>query len=284
MSEVKMVVTDLDGTLLQSDQSISPEDTETLEILGDLGLCRVAATGRNLYKVRLVLHEKSPFDYVIFSSGAGVMDWKSQKLIRACSIPLDTTSEIIQYLIREKYNFKVSHELPDNHNFAWWKSYDCPELERYVAYHQKFGDAVKIDPDHPFISSQFLMFFPKKSDQFEIVKKKIKSRFRELSLIKTTSPLDPEYIWMEIFPKGVSKAKGIQDICKITGIPRENTLGIGNDFNDLEMLDFTHHSYVVENAPEELKMKYLISLAHSENGFSYAVGKHLKLKAKKEDK
>ena len=66
MFDVKMVVTDLDGTLLQSDQSISATDQNTLERLGSLGLCRVAATGRNLYKVRLVLNQESPFDYVSF--------------------------------------------------------------------------------------------------------------------------------------------------------------------------------------------------------------------------
>ncbi len=275
MFEVKMVVTDLDGTLLQSDQSISPADQKTLERLGNLGLCRVAATGRNLYKVRLVLNEVSPFDYVIFSSGAGIMDWKSQQLIRAMSIPLETTTEIMNFLIGEKYNFKVSRELPDNHNFGWWESYDCPELTRYVAHHKKFGDAVKIDPDHPFTASQFLMFFPRESDQFELVKSKVQARFPELSVIKTTSPLDANYIWMEIFPNSVSKAHGIEEICRITGIARENTLGIGNDFNDLEMLDFTQHSYVVDNAPEELKLKYLISLAHYEDGFSHAVNKHV---------
>ena len=91
MSEVKMVVTDLDGTLLQSDHSISPTDKETLERLGSLDVCRVAATGRNLFKVRQVLNEDSPFDYVIVSSGAGIIDWKSQKLIRALSIPAETT-------------------------------------------------------------------------------------------------------------------------------------------------------------------------------------------------
>ena len=127
-----MVVTDLDGTLLQTDQSISPADQNTLERLGSLGLCRVAATGRNLYKVRLVLNEESPFDYVIFSSGAGIMDWKTQKLIRSMSIPLDETNEIIEYLIGQKYNFKASRILPDNHNFGWWESYKCPELTRYV--------------------------------------------------------------------------------------------------------------------------------------------------------
>ena len=70
MSELKMVVTDLDGTLLQNDHSISKEDLETLLLLGELGICRVAATGRNLYKVRLALKPADPFDYVICSSVA----------------------------------------------------------------------------------------------------------------------------------------------------------------------------------------------------------------------
>jgi len=275
MFEVKMVVTDLDGTLLQADNSISAADRQTLERLGMLGLCRVAATGRNLYKVRLVLNENSPFDYVIFSSGAGIMDWKTQKLLRAMSIPEGITQELTNYLISEKHNFKISRELPDNHNFGWWESYDCPELKRYVEHHKKFGEAIQIDPDHLFPSSQFLMFFPIGSNQFELVKEKVQMAFPELSIIKTTSPLNPGYIWMEIFPNSVSKAHGIEEICRITGISQQNTLGIGNDFNDLEMLEFTQHSYVVDNAPEELKMKYLNSLAHYENGFSHAVNKHL---------
>ncbi|MEI6143363.1 MAG: HAD family hydrolase [Mariniphaga sp.] len=274
MSDIRMVITDLDGTLLQSDHSISPQDRKTLEKLGKSGICRVAATGRNLFKVRLVLDENSPFDYVILSSGAGIVDWKTQKMIRSLSIPLETTKELVHFLIEGHYNFKVSRELPDNHNFGWWESYECEELTRYVEHHRKMGDAVKIDPENLFASSQFLMFFDRESDQFEIVKEKIRTSFPDLSLIKTSSPLHPGYIWMEIFPNGVSKAYGIEEICRITGIDRENTLGIGNDFNDLEMLDFTEHSYVVDNAPEELKSKYRVCLPHYEDGFSHAVNKH----------
>ena len=146
MSEIRMVITDLDGTLLQSDHSISPQDTRTLERLGNSGICRVAATGRNLFKVRLVLDESSPFDYVILSSGAGIMDWKTQKMIRSLSIPLETTNELVHFLIKGNYNFKVSRELPDNHNFGWWESYECEELSRYVEHHKKMGDAVSVVP------------------------------------------------------------------------------------------------------------------------------------------
>ena len=120
-----------------------------------------------------------------------------------------------------------------------------------------------------------LLFFPKESTLFEDTKMLLLKRFSDISIIRTTSPLDENWLWMEIFPKGISKAHGIAELCHLMGINRKETLSIGNDFNDLEMLDFTHLSYVVHNSPEELKNKFLISLPHHENGFSHAVRKHL---------
>ena len=260
--------------LTHAHHTISQGNIGTLEKLGKLGVCRVAATGRNLFKVKQVLSENSPFDYVILSSGAGIMDWKSQKLIFAVSIPAEETGNIIRFLIDNHQNFKVSRELPDNHNFAWWESYDCPELNRYVNHHKKLGEGVVVDPDKPFVSSQILLFFARTSDKFEYYKNRLLNKFPDLSIIRTTSPLDSDYTWMEIFPKGVSKARGIEEICRITGIKRENTLSIGNDYNDLEMLEYTRHSYVVDNAPEELKLKYLNSPGHHEDGFTHAVKNH----------
>jgi Cof subfamily protein (haloacid dehalogenase superfamily) len=275
MSELKMVVTDLDGTLLQTDHSISKEDLETLHLLGKLGICRVAATGRNLYKVRRALTPSDPFDFVICSSGAGIVDWQTQEIIRAINFPEELTAQLVEYLIDHGYNFKVSDCFPDNHNFFWWKKYECPEIDRYIEIHSKMGRAEVIVPGKKYSSSQLLLFFPKKSSRFDQVKKELLAHFSEISIIRTTSPLDENWTWMEIFPKGISKAHGIAEICDLKGINRNETLGIGNDFNDLEMLDFTHLSYVVHNAPEELKEKFMISLPHHESGFSHAVKKHL---------
>lgn len=270
-----MVVTDLDGTLLQNDQSISKEDLDTLDLLGKMGICRVAATGRNLFKVRRALSPAAPFDYVICSSGAGIVDWQAQKIIRAINFPEALTARLMDYLIENKYNFKVSDCFPDNHNFFWWKKTECPEIERYIVHHAKMGHSEEIIPGKKYSSSQILLFFPKRSNRFEEVKNKLLGEFSEISIIRTTSPLDENWIWMELFPGGISKAHGIAEICAMKGIDRKETLGIGNDFNDLEMLDFTHLSYVVHNSPEELKEKFLISLPHHENGFSHAVKKHL---------
>lgn len=275
MGELKMVVTDLDGTLLQNDHSISLEDLETLEILGKLGICRVAATGRNLFKVRRALNPSDPFDYVICSSGAGIVDWQKQEVIRAVNFPEELTAQIIEFMIDNQFNFKVSDCFPDNHNFFWWKRSDCPEIDRYIEVHSKMGKSAEIVRGKKYSSSQMLLFFKKGSDKFDKVKKILLDQFSEISIIRTTSPLNENWIWMEIFPKGISKAHGIAEICDLMGIKQKETLGIGNDFNDLEMLDFTHLSYVVHNSPQELKDKFMISLPHHENGFSYAVRKHL---------
>lgn len=278
MSELKMVVTDLDGTLLQSDQTISQADLDTLHLLGTLGICRVAATGRNLFKVRKVLKPADPFDYVICSSGAGIVDWRKQEIIRAINFTEELTGRLIHYLIDRGYNFKVSDSFPDNHNFFWYKHHPCPEIERYITTHSPMGKAEEIIPGKNYCSSQLLLFFAKNSDQFDEVKEELLNRFDEISIIRTTSPLNEEWLWMEIFPKGISKANGIEEVCRLKGIDRTETLGIGNDFNDLEMLDFTHLSYVVHNSPDELKERFLISLPHHENGFSHAVRKHIRHK------
>ena len=170
MGELKMVVTDLDGTMLQNDQSISNEDLETLQLLGKMGICRVAATGRNLLNVRRALSPSDPFDYVICSSGAGIVDWKSQEVIRAINLPEELTARLIEYLINNGFNFKVSDCFPDNHNFFWWKKSDCPEIDRYIEVHSKMGKSEEIVPGQKYSSSQLLLFFPKHSRRFDEVK------------------------------------------------------------------------------------------------------------------
>jgi hydroxymethylpyrimidine pyrophosphatase-like HAD family hydrolase len=76
---IKLVATDLDGTFLKNDRSISAGNLEALHKLGEKGIIRVAATGRNLKKVEEVIAPYIPFDYIVFSSGAGVYKWSEKK-------------------------------------------------------------------------------------------------------------------------------------------------------------------------------------------------------------
>jgi hypothetical protein len=79
---------------------------------------------------------------------------------------------------------------------------------------------------------------------------------------------------MEIFPEGVSKGHSVDWLCKYLGdIQPNEILAIGNDYNDLDLLNYTPNSYLVSNAPEELKQKFKVVASNDESGFAEAVEK-----------
>ena len=59
------VFTDLDGTLLNSNQRLSDINRQTLTSLGKAGICRIVATGRSLYSAQRVLDDEFPIDYPV---------------------------------------------------------------------------------------------------------------------------------------------------------------------------------------------------------------------------
>ena len=90
----RILITDLDGTLLNQERKVSPADRDALQRCPDHGIVRVVATGRNLYSAHKVLTPDFPIDYLIFSSGAGLVDWPRQELLLARSFTAAETARI----------------------------------------------------------------------------------------------------------------------------------------------------------------------------------------------
>ncbi len=61
--KIKMVITDFDGTLLNSQKIVSIDNRNALELLGKEKICRVIAIGRNLYSLNKVINNDFPVDY-----------------------------------------------------------------------------------------------------------------------------------------------------------------------------------------------------------------------------
>ena len=102
-----MVVTDLDGTLLNDKREVSSEDYSTLLMLGEKNVPRVIATGRSLYSVSRVLPDDFPVDYLVFSSGAGCLEWKSRDLVFRHSLCREDVVKI--FSIPRSGQFHLTH-------------------------------------------------------------------------------------------------------------------------------------------------------------------------------
>jgi len=274
---IKLVATDLDGTFLRNDKSISKENLETLKFLGEKGIYRVIATGRNLKKTMEVVDSSVPFDYVVFSSGAGVYDLKQDKLIFYRNINEDSVQRIVDFLIANDLNFHLFKPVPENYQCWFYRgSLSCSEFENYFEFNQSQSEPLPVESPLNSEACQFLVVFPDDLNRFLALKSEIEQLFPDVKVVRTSSPLETGYIWMEIFHPQVSKGNGVRFVCDTLKIDHEHTLGIGNDYNDLDLLEFTNYSYLVANGPSEIRDRFLAADSNEDNAFAKAVENHFR--------
>jgi Cof subfamily protein (haloacid dehalogenase superfamily) len=273
ISNIKMVVTDLDGTLLNSKSSVSKMDFQTLGLLGELDIVRVIATGRSPFSFEKVIPNNFPIDYLIFSSGAGVMYWPTKNILYTTELSKNEVQSVVDILIKNSVDFMVHEPIPANHRFLFYDSgNENPDFHRRIDVYNQFCQPLLPGVEYESSATQILAVLPKDIERFE----QLKSLFPKLKVIRATSPLDGHSIWMEIFRTDVSKAYGIEYLCKELAIQNSDVITIGNDFNDIDMLAHYRHSFVVDNAPTELKQSYEVVKSNNESGFSDAVFRKIK--------
>ena len=141
---MKAIITDLDGTILPQGENISTSTLHTLEQLGAEGIIRIIATGRTLFAARKFLPDNFPIDYLVFSSGAGIMRWRDKKILAAHHLKPEEARYIADYLWNYNINFTIQQEIPDNHYFYYTDIYPRhTDYQRRVEKFQEFGTVIQ---------------------------------------------------------------------------------------------------------------------------------------------
>ncbi len=263
-----MVVTDLDGTLLDSRGRLSEGNRAALRALGHAGVLRVVATGRNLHSALLAMPADTPIDYLVFASGAGTMHWPERRLLHACHMDDDDALAAAGCLRELGLDFMLHAAVPDNHRFWYHRAGSGnADFERRLArYLDHCAPWPETEPRGPF--SQLLAIQPPGSGPRH---EELVLALAPLSVIRTTSPLDHRSFWYEVFARGVSKAAGASWLARRHGIDCGAVLAVGNDFNDEDLLAWAPHPRVVANAPAPLRERYRQVASNDEDGFAVAV-------------
>jgi HAD superfamily hydrolase (TIGR01484 family) len=269
-SERRMVITDLDGTLLQTEGIISVTNLATLEELGRRQIVRVIATGRSLYSARHLLPDSFPIDYLIFSSGAGILDWCTQQLLVAHHLTGEELAVAIDLLLMYDVDFMVHKPIPDNHYFSYHATgRENPDFVRRYQRYQAFAVPLDLASSDQHQACQIVAIDPNQGSQSKY--DLIKQQLRTLKVIRSTSPMDGVSTWIEIFPASVSKALASEWLARKHNVNRTTTLALGNDYNDLDLLQWAGHNFVVCNAPSDLKHAYRSVNSNDDDGFTEAV-------------
>jgi HAD superfamily hydrolase (TIGR01484 family) len=255
---------DLDGTLLRSDRTFADIDLDALRQLGEMGIVRAIATGRSLYSFTTVDIEDLPVDFVIFSMGAGVLQCAGNKIVRKISLEPHEVKRAYEILISNRLDFMVHQTIPDNHKFSYFRSNEGnDDFERRLQLYHPFALPLNESANGFGPGTQLLAVVPSGDSQAAL--EKVCSDLPDFSVIRTTSPLDGKATWIEIFPTAVSKSRTASWLAEELKVDRREIVSVGNDYNDLDLLEWTASSYVVDNAPADLKNRF-VAVASNNNG------------------
>lgn len=266
--------TDFDGTLFRSDGTISATDFATLEKLGNYGIARVIATGRSLHSFFNTVTTKLPIDYLIFSTGTGIMDYSDHSVIKSFHMEPGEIQETAALFMEHNLDFMIHSPVPDNHRFAYWPLRSSnPDFVNRISLYKDHSRPLEKSLQGYSSASQLLAIIAESDNS--AVYHFVKASLPRLTVIRTTSPLDGSSTWIEVFPGGVSKGHAAEWLTGKLGIPHKHSAAIGNDYNDLEMLHWADRGYAVFNAPADLKNSFHIVSSNNDNGITEAASKWL---------
>ena len=233
-----LFITDFDGTLLRSDGTLAQRDLDALASLNRRGIRTAVATGRSLYSFNTSPGADLPVDYVIFTTGAGVVNRPGGRLVYKVNLSGDMVRRALGFFKESGFDFFLHDPVPDNHIFCYQRANDRnsdfeTRLERYRAFGRPFHTA----EDNGFgAASQLLAVIPEKGADDVVAR--VREALTGLSVIQTTSPLNHTSTWIEVFHPSVSKSGTAAWLAAELKVDPVHTVAIGNDYNDWDLLDW----------------------------------------------
>lgn len=236
-----VIASDLDGTLLSPEHTLTPFARETLQNMVAKGVKFIFATGRHHVDVNGIKDSLGFDAFMITSNGARVHD-KAGQLIAAHNINESYVDRLLEIA----------------------KGYDEIYTHIYTA-DKWFVDREIVDEEDFFKDSQFTyeIYSPEKvnkSDIFKIfytvedprslapVEKIIENEFKGL-LSTAHSSLN----CFELMAKGVSKGAALKEVLELKGLTLADCIAFGDGMNDVEMLSMVGKGHIMENADPRLK-------------------------------
>ncbi|MCK4544222.1 HAD family hydrolase [candidate division WOR-3 bacterium] len=285
MKNVKIIAIDLDGTLISSETNykISKTNIRALKKAIERGIHIAIITGRNNLSARMVLDETG--DNIIknlplsLQNGSILIEGNTGTLLKA----YDLDKNVARSIIRDMRNEDIGIMLYDNIErglsiFVEKREFNIA-IESYLQSREK-----RISDERAVVRvnsiEQILDFNPIQIatiDRETIIDKFIKildSRYKNLvKVIKTGSYLnDGNWWWVEVFNKSCSKRQGLKDICELYNVDVDNSVYIGDNFNDIEAMQQAGFSIAVENAPEDIKkICNMVVRSSNNNGVAEAI-------------
>ena len=251
MRNIRLITLDLDGTLLNSDKKLTPENAEALEKAAKAGIEIVPATGRFYRGMPQIIRDLPYVHYVMTVNGAQVYDIREDRTVCGSEIPYLRAVECMERLDQLPVIYDCYQD-----GWGWMTKSLYDQAPQYAATQHSLDMILNLRTPVPDLKARLLekkagvqkiqMFFK----DMELRAKMLVQLQEEFpDLLITTSIVNN----IEINSREANKGTALKKLAEYLEIPIEETMAFGDDFNDIMMLKAAGIGVAMENAAQEVK-------------------------------
>lgn len=240
----RIIASDLDETLLNSQKHVSKQDLDTISNLNNCYF--VIATGRGFEAARQIIEEigqyNKPNTYAITFNGGVIIENKDNRILYSNLMNFNDVERL--FSIGLKYD--VCIEICTLDCYYCYKLFDN-EKNLFINGNIPFKEITTTDIS--FLKDAKIakvLYVIENMDYLHSIKEEIK-------VDDKFSVSFSSNCYMEINPKGTSKGIGLQKLCEILNIDIKDTIGVGDNYNDLDLIKMSGLGIGVKNTIDEIK-------------------------------
>jgi Cof subfamily protein (haloacid dehalogenase superfamily) len=257
---VRLIATDLDGTLLRPDGTLSDRTRSAIAAAEEAGILFVVVTGRPPRWMDVMADVTGHHGVAVCANGALIYDLHTKEVVRQHHIPAETAVRLVDELRRA---------MPD-------VVFAC-ERGLQFAHEPAFVPRVELPKDVPVAEMVELLAEPvvkilvrhtslKPAEMFEIAR----TLFDDIDTLATCTWGGEDLL--EISGPGVTKAFGLEVVAVEHGIDAADVVAVGDMPNDMPMLAWAGHGVAVANAhPDVLALADEITASNADDGVAQLV-------------
>ena len=273
---VRLLGVDIDGTLLNPEFEISAADMTALRRAHAEGVEVVVVTGRR-HTFALPIVQQLGFDLWVISSNGAITRSLAGETFHRDLLPVETCrslcgnmrefrgNTVLTFDTEGKGAIVLEHMNELNVSIQRWLEKNL----QYIDFVIPIEDSLTSDP------VQAMFCGPIERMQRALGVLADGNLAQDITVLRTEYPVRDLSI-VDVLNQGCSKGHALERWANYRGIPREQVMAIGDNYNDIEMLAFAGRPFIMGNAAEELRRNgWAVTLSNDQSGVAAAIEKVL---------
>lgn len=251
-----LVATDLDGTLLREDKSVSSRTRSVLEALQAVGIPVVPVTARQPYGLYPIVDPIGITGPAICANGAVAVEIATRDVLFTRTISTAEARRLVQAVRTADERVRFAAVGPKG---EWFRAEEEYAAASQFSDHQRARSQMTICglDEIACECSKIVLRVP--GEQPEATLSRLGEHMAPCHATTSGAP------FVEVMAPGVTKAAGLAMLCAQLGIPQERVWAFGDALNDVDMLQWAGRSFAVANACEQVRQQADVLVDSNEN-------------------